>query len=202
MKLKYYMRGLGVGIIFSAIILSISFHAFSKTQISDKEIIKRAEQLGMEKTDINDQNLDDLLETTLSPTIETTVEPTISPTLEPTTTPTIEPTTTPTPTIEPTISPTIVPTAEPTSSPVTTTSDEGSVDDTVTEVKHVTLEVEQGMTSEKVASILKESGVIKDDKLFNQYMIKQGYATIIKMGEYQIPIDASFEQIVNIITGK
>ena len=190
------MRGLGVGILFSTIILSISFHASSKTNITDKEIMKRAEQLGMEKTDKSDLNLDDLLKTTLSPTIAPTISPSIEPTVEPTTLPTTSPI------IEPSISPTIEPTTSPTSPPAKTASDEDStIDETLAEVKYVTLEVKKGMSSEKVASLLKESGVIKDDKIFNQYLIKKGYARIIKMGEYQIATGASFEQIVNIIIG-
>lgn len=46
MKLKYYLRGLGIGIIVTTLILMISF-SMHKTEISDEEIIERAEQLGM-----------------------------------------------------------------------------------------------------------------------------------------------------------
>lgn len=46
MKLKYYLRGLGVGIVITAIILTIT--SSPKTEkLSDEEIIRRAEQLGM-----------------------------------------------------------------------------------------------------------------------------------------------------------
>lgn len=46
MKLKYYLRGLGLGIICTTIILSIEFNARGN-KISDQEIIERAERLGM-----------------------------------------------------------------------------------------------------------------------------------------------------------
>ena len=46
MKLKYYMRGIGIGLIVTTIILVITF-AFSGNNISDEEIINRAKKLGM-----------------------------------------------------------------------------------------------------------------------------------------------------------
>ena len=46
MKLKYYMRGIGIGVIVTTIILVITF-AFSGNNISDEEIISRAKKLGM-----------------------------------------------------------------------------------------------------------------------------------------------------------
>lgn len=46
MKLKYYLRGLAVGIMATTIILAIS-NSFSEKEISDAEIMTRAAQLGM-----------------------------------------------------------------------------------------------------------------------------------------------------------
>ena len=46
MKLKYYMRGIGIGVLVTTIILVIAF-AFSGNNISDEEIINRAKKLGM-----------------------------------------------------------------------------------------------------------------------------------------------------------
>lgn len=46
MKLKYYLRGLGIGIMITTIILMIGF-ARNKNTLSDDEIIARAKQLGM-----------------------------------------------------------------------------------------------------------------------------------------------------------
>lgn len=46
MKLKYYLRGLGVGIVVTAVILTIANHLGNK--MSDEDIIKRAAKLGME----------------------------------------------------------------------------------------------------------------------------------------------------------
>lgn len=46
MRFKYYLRGLGIGIIVATMILSISF-AIHGDNLSDAEIMRRAEKLGM-----------------------------------------------------------------------------------------------------------------------------------------------------------
>ena len=46
MKLKYYLRGLGIGIIVTTLILMVSFSG-RDTDMSDDEVIARARQLGM-----------------------------------------------------------------------------------------------------------------------------------------------------------
>jgi hypothetical protein len=45
-RLKYYLRGLGLGIIFAVIIMMIGFHG-NKQSMSDTEIIEKAKTLGM-----------------------------------------------------------------------------------------------------------------------------------------------------------
>lgn len=50
MKLKYYLRGLGIGILVTTIILMIAFSGH-KADISDEEIIARAKALGMVMTE-------------------------------------------------------------------------------------------------------------------------------------------------------
>lgn len=46
MKLKYYLRGLGIGIIVTTVILAVSFSK-KEIKMSDEEIMARAAQLGM-----------------------------------------------------------------------------------------------------------------------------------------------------------
>lgn len=48
MKLRYYMRGLGIGIAITAVIMSVALHAKLKP-MSDQEVIARAKELGMEE---------------------------------------------------------------------------------------------------------------------------------------------------------
>lgn len=47
MKLKYYLRGLSVGIICTAIIMGIALSGSKKERLTDAEIIERARILGM-----------------------------------------------------------------------------------------------------------------------------------------------------------
>ena len=46
MKLKYYLRGLGIGIIVTTIIL-VSCFSMQKPKMTDEQIIEKAAQLGM-----------------------------------------------------------------------------------------------------------------------------------------------------------
>ncbi|WP_408070982.1 hypothetical protein [Butyrivibrio sp. JL13D10] len=46
MKLKYYLRGLGVGVVLTAVIMGVVLGR-NNSRISDEEVIKRARQLGM-----------------------------------------------------------------------------------------------------------------------------------------------------------
>lgn len=51
MRLKYYLRGIGVGILFATLLLAISFHFgkdnLGKRELTEQEIIEKAEALGM-----------------------------------------------------------------------------------------------------------------------------------------------------------
>lgn len=51
MKLKYYLRGLGVGIICTAVIMGIALSGNEKEKLTDAEIIERARLLGMVMAD-------------------------------------------------------------------------------------------------------------------------------------------------------
>ncbi len=58
MKLKYYLRGAGIGVIIATLVFSIAY-AFYKPTMSDEEIIKEATKLGMvSQTDEKDTATD------------------------------------------------------------------------------------------------------------------------------------------------
>jgi hypothetical protein len=46
LKFKYYLRGIGLGILFTTILLTAAFH-YHGNSMSDQEIIERAQGLGM-----------------------------------------------------------------------------------------------------------------------------------------------------------
>jgi len=119
MKLKYYLRGLGAGILFSVLIFSFIVGNKSET-LSDAEIIKRAKELGLvEKTTIDMNKLKESASGTPTTKPTPTLTPRPTATNTPTPTPTDVPESTPTPLLtEPlTPTPTSTPTPIPTSTP-------------------------------------------------------------------------------------
>lgn len=50
MKRKYYLRGIGVGILFATIILFTAYSISGQGKMTDEEVIARAEELGMIKS--------------------------------------------------------------------------------------------------------------------------------------------------------
>ncbi len=187
MKLKYYMRGLGIGIILTTLILII---ANPKDKISDAEIRERAKALGM--VDQKDKSLSEVLENS---------KLTLAPTVAPTSAPSPEPTMAPESTQEPTATPEPSPTPKPTPTPVVEIPEDDSRDGE-NNGELVTFSVEPGMSSGKVAAMLVEEGLIKDADEFNQFIVKEGKASIIRVGTYTLPKGASYEDIVMKITTK
>lgn len=47
MKLKYYLRGIGIGLIITTIVMALAFMLHKDELISDEEVRRRAEALGM-----------------------------------------------------------------------------------------------------------------------------------------------------------
>ena len=74
MKFKYYLRGLGIGILISTIILSISF-AMKKNDLSDDEIIAMAKELGMVMEDTGKDTIPKATETDGFNTEQTDMQP-------------------------------------------------------------------------------------------------------------------------------
>ncbi len=174
MKLKYYLRGLGIGILVTAAILTIVYH--TKGSMSDSQIMKRAEQLGMVMASTEEDTL--FAQTTQA---DTTIEETGTISVEETTT-VVETTeaVTEAPTEKPTEAPTEVPTEAPAAEAVLTIS--------------------PGMYSESVSAELVRLGIITNQKEFNSYLVNNGYAERIQTGDFKIKADMSYDEIARIIT--
>lgn len=189
MKLKYYLRGLGIGMIVTALILGISFshRQGQETQIlTDDQIRERAEQLGM--VDSSELTLAALQNSVQQQAQENTEKTEASP--EPETeeamTTTSEPETTVAPenTMEP----------EATPQPETIVAPEAA--------QTVTVTVKKGASSGSVSSRLQEAGLVEDAKTFDNYLCNNGYSRSINPGTYEIVPGTSEEEIAKIITGK
>lgn len=193
MKLKYYMRGLGIGIVLTTLILTIGN---PKEKLSDEAIMIRAKALGMVMKTESNEDLDKALED-IKPSGILDQQPSTAPTGEPTTKPTQQPT--PEPTQEPTPQPTSEPTPEPTKEPTPTSAPKATE---TTDNTKITFSIQRGMSSGQVAALLEEKGIIEDGNDFNQYIIRMGKASVIKVGTFTLPAGASYEDIINEITSR
>lgn len=199
MKLKYYLRGLGIGMIVTALILGISFshRQGQETQIlTDDQIRERAEQLGMvDSSELTLAALQNSVQQAQENTEKTEASP--EPETEETTT-TSEPETTVAPenTTEPETTAAPENTVEPeaTPQPETIAASEAS--------QTVTVTVKKGASSGSVSNRLQEAGLVEDAKSFDNYLCNNGYSRSINPGTYEIVPGTSEEEIAKIITGK
>ncbi len=191
MKLKYFIRGLGTGIIFCALIM-LAAYMTSDNKISDKEIIERAENLGMVmEEDVSILNKEDTSAEEVSEEASTEAvvkkEPEDSgkeQLTEEVSTETTEAVTTEEATTETTTDTTTEATTEESKKPGANT---GLVTAEIT--------VSGGMTSTEVALLLEDAGIIEDYLDFDQYLNDNGYSTQIRINDYTFNNGMTYEQI-------
>lgn len=206
MKLKYYLRGLGIGMIVTALILGISFsnRQDQTSQImTDDQIRERAAELGM--VDSSELTLAALQNSEKQPTEgtpeettqtqeqnnieaepETTVPAETQATVEPETTQESEATTEPEP--------------EKTAEPETTAEPEVTEAPQRTQTASIT--IQRGDDSGSASRRLYEAGLVENAKAFDNYLCNNGYSRSINPGTYEIAPGTSEEEIAKIITGK
>ena len=198
MKLKYYLRGLGIGIIATTLILMIAFSQY-KNDISDAEVIKRAEALGMvmKEDTLFNRNTEAQADTSgeteqVTETIMATEsEVTEVPTETSVETETQSESEQPTETEQPTESETET---EATTETTVSTENAGTA---TGETYH--LIIASGAVPRTICAELEENGVITDATSLRQYLSDVGYAKSIVTGEYEIPYGASNEEIYQIL---
>ncbi len=189
MKLRYYMRGLGIGIFVTAILMSVTINGKTE-KLTDAEIIERAEQLGMEQkyestvladtvseneteeTDTDEPVIDDAEETESQ---ESEAEETEPQEIEPEET-------------------------EPQEIETDVTEDVPVPDAEIGETVQIT--VYGGDGSQAVARKLLEAGLIEDAQAYDRFLCSNGYDKRICTGTHTIPVGASEEEIAKIITSR
>ena len=191
MKLKYYLRGLGIGMAVTALILGISFSGRQGQEaqtLTDEQIRERASELGM--VDSSELTLA-ALQNSAQPQI--TMEPEV--TEESETMTEREATAEPETTIEP----------EATAEPEMTTKPEATKEPeliTAPEQSQTTITIKKGSDSGSVSRVLYEAGLVENAKAFDNYLCNNGYSRSINPGIYEIAPGTSEEEIAKIITGK
>lgn len=206
--LKYYLRGLGIGIIVTTLILTVVFNL--KGKLSDSEIKERAAKLGMVMAETTEDSIFD--KTSSDKENETQTKPAESESSdketaggkenEESTPGKSEEDTTPEQTTE-------APTSEPeTETPAPTTEEatteaptpEPATEAPVPSVISASIEIKSGMYSEAVSRLLFESGIVPNAAEFNLYLENNGYAERISTGTFKVSSDMSYEQLARIIT--
>lgn len=64
----------------------------------------------------------------------------------------------------------------------------------------ISFTIERGDWSRMVSEKLQKLGVIKDSKEFDKYLVDNGYANKIKVGDFSVEKGAEFSEIAKIIT--
>lgn len=194
MKLKYYLRGVGIGIIVTTIILMIAYSGH-KTELTNEEIIKRAEKLGMvmkedtlfsnsemnrnsEMQDVSEQNTEQGTEQTTEQTSESESEAERE-----------------TEKVSESVSEV---TAESESEAETERTSE-SESNAAASGEVYRLVISSGMVPRLICNDLEENGVIESAAELRQYLVDVGYVTSIIAGEYDIPYGAANDEIYQIL---
>ena len=175
MKAKYFLRGLGAGILLATIVL---FAVYSY-RYSDSKIIQRAKELGM-VYDSKEQGADD--EKPASAAVkETTTEPeTKEPPAETTTEPEIitQPETT-----------TVQPATKATTAAVTGENTGDSIKVTIP----------SGTKATTLAQELENLKVVESAEDFKNFLIENNYTHRLLSGEFYLNAGMSYEEIISVI---
>lgn len=216
MKLKFYLRGIGLGIIV-AVALCISA-GMKKDQISDEEIIKRAEALGMvPSSETLNESVDEAIRDGLE-TEEMTENDASGdaaavkvnediPATEPDETE-VNPDeadnsnfdeTPPAAGSDGTATPKVTPTLTKEVTPAPTKEADKDTDDTENDTEYITVVVERGSGSDTVARKIEAAGLVANASEFDRYLCNNGYDKRISAGNHKIPINAREEEIAKIL---
>lgn len=198
MKLKYYLRGLGVGVICTAIIMGIALSGNKKEKLTDAEIIERARLLGMVMEEDSGGKSSEKKETeSLQNEENKTPENQESKEKE-----------------------------KETSDKKEEKNDDGTSDSAKSEDEKqegtsdnnnsaaedgqvsngtqnmVEFEIKQGEFSDVVSRKLFEAGLIPNAEDFNTYMTQKGVDDSLRVGVHMIPAGATADEIIEILQGK
>ncbi len=212
MKLKYYLRGLGIGVLVTAIILHFIL-GDGTSPMTDEQVKARAKELGMTESMtlsqaassntssslITESSLDEPVgqssEPITLPTAEPSDQPTSSPSALPTASPSVSmgPTATPSPSVSPSPSPSPSPSAKPSASP-SASPDSGE--------RLISITVSNGDGSYAVAKKVMSAGLVESAAEFDEYLCNNGYDKILSTGTHKIKENSTYEEIAKALSGR
>lgn len=204
MKLKYYLRGLGIGIIVTAIIMGISIG--SHKELTDEEIIKYAEEMGMvkenevllpsnateddyilneeqEERTVSDQSVSDQSVSDQSVSEKLVSDDKVVP--------------------QP-VKAVVEDSRDTKMQDVEHSISQQENDVTVSEKEdtgaRIEIQVESGNGSDAVSRKLADAGLIASAVAYDKFLCDNDYDNKIKVGKHTIPAGSSYEEIAGIIT--
>ena len=179
MKLKYYLRGLGIGIVVTVFIMSVAFQ--NRKPMTDEEVKARATELGMiENTVLSEvAGKKDTKEDV--PEISEDVEEVSKDLVE-------------TPDEENTENTENAENTENGEQDIEETEDSNIVKDTIS------ITVQSGDSSWTVSQKMEEAGLVDSAKDFDTHLCRYGYDKKISVGTYKIPVGSSHEEMARILT--
>ncbi len=183
MKLKYYLRGLGIGMIVTTLILMICF-SLQKHELSDEEIKQRAAVLGMVMPDSEPTKASETAVSETEDALDEAKQPEEA-----------------------------SPKDGEKNSEAKQTAGQGAnrptqnaseISDPPAEaMAHqdgpYRLTVERGEVCRTICEKLAVNGIVEDSELFRQYLSQIGYASKISIGTYDIPYGLTMEEVAAVL---
>lgn len=174
MKTKWFLRGLGVGIVLTALLLCVTYRSTQK----NSNVIQQAKELGMVFPETETQSLEQKAEELAS---QVPADPASGSAVRETS--------------EEELSE-----SEKKAKKKLEDSDKDIKNASTYNKGKTTFVVRSGLLSSSVSRELEEAGIIEDSKEFDVYLEKKGYGKMVRSGKYKIPEGADFETIAKIIT--
>lgn len=172
MRFKYFLRGLGVGIVFASLIFFMVYKENATPKMSDKQIIERAKELGMVE---EGSSIGDILHT--SATSEASENKETESTTEKATEE-----------------------EKKTTKSTTEQTTEATTENTTETTEKVSITIERGATSYTVCQKLQELGIVKDAAEYDNYLIENGYASRIRVGTHELTKGMDYHAIAEAIS--
>lgn len=217
MNLKYYLRGLGVGIVVTSLILGIGLGSRKET-LSNEEIKERARELGMveESTTVAEaaaQKEEEAqeAEVTVAPVpeenAESDAEPIVNAEPEVSSEPAVSTGAAPEASEEPNVSAASEPAAstapEAGATPeagVKPVADEAEEDSGAAPEKEIVdITINPGEGSYVISQKLEQSGLIDDAAEYDAYLCDNGFHTKLRAGVHKIPMGSTREEIAKLL---
>lgn len=188
MRLKYYLRGIGVGIVITTFLFMIllSFNKNNEEQLNT--VIGDTESKTVAEYENGESNQADITKPEEPPQPNPDVLPDETPQPNPDVLPVEEPQ----PEEPPQPNSDVLP--EETPQP-----EEPSPADTSEKVRFV---ISGGEYSDVICRKLKEAGLIDDAEAYNKFLVEEDYDNYINPGVYDIPKNATYEEIAVLLTTK